>query len=433
MLGFGRRKETAGGSKRVGWVKRLGWYFDSLVILGIGVGGFMLLQIFAPRPQLEEPPSRVAVVDVVPAKIESGPLRIRGHGVVRPRAEITLAAQVSGRIVEVSPQFVSGGQFTKGDVLVQIDPRIYEANLKQAEANKRAAEASLAFILQQIKRTEPLAKKGFAAKEKFDQLLSQRDEAEATVLQNEARIDEAKINLEHSTVVAQFDGRVESENTDVGAYVNVGQQLGTIFVTDAMEITIQLSDDEAFLLPDMWSQNVEAQFDSLDATVTTTYGTGKWVWDGYVHRAEATIDQGTRTVDVVVRVDDPFRRGQHVVKKDSSTRPVGTPPPLLSGMYATVEMEGISLNRFVTIPREALRDNDTVWIVENDNTLRELDVAVIQKRGDRATIRSPVLDDGTLIITSALTVMNDGMQIRVLNTLDMDALSQLPQPQSLTQ
>lgn len=433
MLGFGRRKEPAGGSKRAGLIKRLGWYFDSLVILGIGVGGFMLLQLFAPRPQLEEPPSRVPVVDVITAQIESGPLRIRGHGVVRPRAEITLAAQVAGRIVDVSPQFVSGGQFKHGDILVQIDPRIYEANLKQAEANKRAAEAALKFAELQIARTEPLAKKGFAAKEKFEQLISQRDEAEATVLQNDARIDEAKINLEHSSVAAQFDGRVESESTDIGAYVSVGQQLGTIFATDMVEITIQLSDDEAFLLPDMWSSNTAAQFDSLKATVTTSYGAGKWVWDGYVHRAEATIDQGTRTIDVVVRVDDPFRRGRHVVAKGSSAKLVGTPPPLLSGMYATVEMEGIDLNRFVTIPREALRDDDTIWIVENSNILRELPITVIQKRGNRATIRSAQIADDTLIITSALTVMNDGMAIRVLNTLEMDALSQLPQPQSLTQ
>jgi RND family efflux transporter MFP subunit len=400
--------------KKRSFLNRLGRYADSVVILGIGFAGYTLLQIMAPQTELVDPPDRTPIVDVTPANIQSGPITVIGNGVVKARADISLSAQVSGQIVEVSPAFVSGGEFKLGDTLLVIDQRIYEANFAEAEANKRAAEANLVFMNKQIERLEPLHKKGFTTKEKFEQTVSQRDEAEAQIMRTEALLDQARVNLEHATVVAPFDGRVENEAIDIGAFVGVGQELGRIFATDAIEVNVPLSDKEAALLPNLWSQSGIDKSERLAAKVITNYGAGRYQWIGYVDRAQATIDPGTRTVNVVVRVDDPFQQGRPIAS-DSAGIALNAPPPLLVGMYATVEMEGMSLNRYVIAPREALRDDNTVWVVNGDSVLTSVPVTVVQKRGDRVSLIAPDLHDNAAIVTSALSIMTDGMQVRILN------------------
>ncbi len=411
----------------------MGWYADAGLILALGFGGYLLLQLLAPQPQISDAPDRTPFVEVITAKIESGPVRVKGFGVVRSRAEIGLAAQVSGQVVYVSPDFKSGGQFKKGDVLVQIDPRVYEANLIQAEANKEAGKATLAFAESQVNRNRDLAKQGFTARQRFDELVSRRDEAKANMARLEALVDQAKLDLEHATITAPFEGRVESENVDEGTFLSVGTEIGQIFATDAVEVSVPLSDDEAALLPDLWNGAHETSR-KLKATLTASYGGELYQWNGYVDRAAANIDTGTRTLSVVVRVDNPFTPGTPVTRPSNTGISVATPPPLLVGMYATVEMEGKQLQRFAVIPREALRDEDTVWKVDQTNTLKIQSVDVIQKRGNEVTIVSEHIAEDTRIVTSALAVVVDGMKVRILDrTADPQAVSHADLPaRSLT-
>ncbi len=434
MFGFGRKADkdrqeasenpdSGQKPKKRGILYRLGWYADAAIILAIGFGGFMLLQILAPQPQITDAPDRTPFVEVMVATVERGPVRIKGFGVVQSRAEIGLAAQVAGQVVFVSPNFKSGGEFKKDDLLVQIDPRVYEANLTQAEANREAGKASLAFAEAQVARNKNLAKQGFTAKQRFDELVAQRDEAKANMARLEALVDQAKLDLEHATIVAPFDGRVESESVDEGTYLSVGREIGQIFATDAVEVDVPLSDEEAALLPDLWNGGKDTAR-TLSATLTASYGGRLYRWDGYVDRAAANIDTGTRTLSVVVRVDDPFTPGRPVKKANGALSGVATPPPLLVGMYATVEMEGRQLARFITLPREALRDNDTIWKVTDDDVLRIQRVDVIQKRGNEVTIVSDDLTSESRIIVSALTVVVDGMKVRILDrTGDPQAVS----------
>ncbi len=441
MFGFGRRADrdrqaasdnpaagnadSGGKPGKKGILHRLGWYADAAVILAIGVGGFLLLQLLAPQPTISDAPDRTPFVEVMEAKIDSGPVQVRGYGIVRSRAEIGLAAQVAGQVVFVSPDFKSGGEFKKGDVLVQIDPRVYEANLVQAEANKDAGKATLAFAESQVARNKNLAKQGFTAKQRFDELVSRRDEAKANLARLDALVDQAKLDLEHATIVAPFDGRVEREDVDEGTYLSVGSEIGRIFATDAVEVFVPLSDEEAALLPDLWNGKDESH-PKLKATLFARYGGARYKWTGYVDRAAANIDTGTRTLNVVVRVDDPFTPGTPV-EEATTGQSVGTPPPLLVGMYATVDMEGKNLDRFAILPREALRDGDTIWKVNKDRTLKIQKVDVVQKRGNEVTIVSDQIDDGSQIITSALTVVVDGMKVRILDrTRDPQTVSEAP-------
>ena len=86
------------------------------------------------RPERKPETSQALLVDTIVAEITSMNLTVSSQGTVRPRTETSLVAEVSGKIVSVSIDFVAGGFFREGEVLLQIDPSDYRAGLKRAEA-----------------------------------------------------------------------------------------------------------------------------------------------------------------------------------------------------------------------------------------------------------------------------------------------------------
>ncbi len=82
------------------------------------------------KPETE----KAILVETIEAEVVSLNFKVNSQGTVRPRTETTLVAEVSGKIVSVSPKFVAGGFFQEGEVLLQIDPSDYETGLKRAEA-----------------------------------------------------------------------------------------------------------------------------------------------------------------------------------------------------------------------------------------------------------------------------------------------------------
>ncbi|MDH3731919.1 MAG: hypothetical protein OEU54_00235, partial [Gemmatimonadota bacterium] len=105
---------------------RLAPWQQGLLVLAAGIGGFSLLVGLRGDPEEVEPPRLVPTVTTAATRVESGAIRVRGSGTVRPSAEVTIAAEVGGRVTWVSPAFVSGGRFSVGDPLFRLDPADYE-------------------------------------------------------------------------------------------------------------------------------------------------------------------------------------------------------------------------------------------------------------------------------------------------------------------
>jgi hypothetical protein len=108
------------------------WGLVAAGIFAAGILGFVLLQLLASEPVQVARESRAPLVQVAPITIQNSALKVQGDGPVRPRAQVTVLAQVSGEIIETSEALVTGGRFKAGDTLLQIDPRSYRAALDQA-------------------------------------------------------------------------------------------------------------------------------------------------------------------------------------------------------------------------------------------------------------------------------------------------------------
>jgi RND family efflux transporter MFP subunit len=347
-----------------------------------------------------------------------GPILVFGGGTVRPRWEIDVAPQVGGKIVAVSPNLQSGGHVSAGEVLVRIDPADYENRVHQAEADvatQRVAllqaeeEANIARAeYEQFRARESRRGNGATPPSPLVLREPQLQAARAALARAEAQLRDAELALSRTEVTSPFDGRVRNEVADVGRIVAPRQSLGQIYAADAVEVVVSLSDDDAVLIPNLWSLQAGDGDRSIPATVTIEYGARRFFWEGYVDRAETALDEQSRTIAVVVRVPDPFRAGQ-AVEVNSET---GAPPPLLVGQFAQVAIDGLELEEYFILPRRALRLGDEVWAIAADGRVQIVAVDVLQETDEQLYVIGD-FTDGQLVIVAGITVATNGMEVRV--------------------
>ena len=389
---------------------RLGSLARIALILGLGAAIFSVLMLLRPQPASQEPPRRTPLVVTEPAEVRSGFLTIEGNGTVRPKSEITISPQVAGRVTWVSPSFATGGRFRKGDVLIRIEAADYlnavqaaEAEVAQRRVDLLTWEEQRELAIEEYERFRE--REGITAPIDSGQVggLVFRDPqvraAEAALARAEAGLEDAKLALSRTRIAAPFDGIVRTKTADVGQYVAPGQTLGSLYDTDEVEIVVPLTDTEASLIDGLWTADRGDDEDRIPVQVRATFGGREYRWAGYVDRAEGALNANTRTVDVVVRVADPFG-------DDGSGR-----PPLLLGTYATVDIRGREVDGFVAIPRVALRDGSEIYVVEQDTLLAIRPVQVLQEVGGQVMVRGDIRS-GEPVVTSPMAIVTDGMTVR---------------------
>ena len=135
---------------------------------------------------------------------------------------------------------VSGGAFNKGELMVRIDPRTFEANLAEAEANQTANRSNLDFINKQLARLQSLFDDGFVGEEGLDEAISRRDQTlAATIARQEAIIQTAQTGTgTNDDIRAPFDGIVYEESVDLGDIVSPGRELARFYASDELEVIV---------------------------------------------------------------------------------------------------------------------------------------------------------------------------------------------------
>jgi len=391
----------------------------ALIAIGILVGalvGARVMIALRPEPPRRPPEPETPLVTVRPAERGVGPIPIYGAGTVRPRAETAVAAEVPGKIVWVSDNMQSGAHVSRGELLVRIDPSDYRNRVEQARADVAAQEVAL-LQAREESRLAPEEYEQFRAREASRGLdrstpspltlrRPQLDAARAQLDRARALLADAELALSRTDVRAPFDGRVRDETANVGAFVGAGQSVGRVYASDAVEVVVPVTDDDALQIPGLWSLRAGSGDRSVPAAVVTEYDRKRFEWDGWVDRAETALDEQTRTIDVIVIVPDPFRPGR---PRDSGA--VAALPPLLVGEFATVEIQGDTADHFV-LPRPALRPGGEVWAVDDAARIRIVSVDVLQEIDDRIYVAGD-LRDGQPVVVAGVALATDGMQVRI--------------------
>lgn len=372
-----------------------------LLPLLVLAAGFIVMKVLseqrkAPEQKVRE--NRGVLVETVRVEPAPFPVEVLASGTVQPRLRSQLAPQVAGRVVAVSPRLVEGGFFRKGEELFRLEAVDFQLAVQQAEASLAEAERNLLTVQSQAKvaRQEWDALNGEGTTEPNPLVLfkPQLAEAEARLASGKAALEQTRLNLQRTRVRAPFNGRVVEESLDAGQFLRAGDGVVTLVGTDEVEIVLPVPLTEL-----RWLKVPRPQSDQTGSPVAIRLPGGAPQWEGTISRSLAVVDARGRMPRLAVTVRDPF-----------NLQGSGERPDLTLGLFVEAILMGPTLQQQVQVPRAALRENNSVWLMD-EGKLRIQPVEVLRVQQDRALLKAG-LSGGEELIVSPLTGAANGMKLR---------------------
>ncbi|MEI8620073.1 efflux RND transporter periplasmic adaptor subunit [Pseudoalteromonas sp. B129b] len=366
----------------------LRWFFPFVALI-VGVVGFMGINAIAQEPEKEVIDTR-PTVQVEPVAANDHQVIINSYGEVKPLENTQLSAQVSGEVLSWHPNFVAGGIVARGETLFTIEKDNYEAAVLVAEAELARAQAGLIEEQAQAQVAEDEAKR-FPSKARTDLFLRKPQvlSAQASVKSAQAALKRAQRDLDNCDVTAPYDALVISRNVGVGQFVTMGSQVAELNNIETAEVIIPIAGFDSVFLPE--------RIKGITATIIQK-GLNSFTREGVIDRDLGIVDNATRMSSLVVRIEDPY--GLKNIQ-----------PSIKFGSYVQVNFAGAMLNNIYRLP-QALVNNQTVWVVNENQELEPRKVTVIREEGEYFYISSGLNADDKLVITLP-EYPQKGMQVKI--------------------
>ncbi len=355
-----------------------------------------------PRTQRRPAAPESTLVEVIEVRASREPVIVEAMGTVIPARETRLAAQVAGKIVRVSPNFIPGGLFSAGETIVEIEPEDYRIALKQQEANLAKAESSLKLEMgQQAVARQEYQLIGKTATPEDEELLLRKPQlvsAKATVEGAMAALDKARLDLARTVLTVPYNCVIQTRSADLGGYVSPGTPLATIVGTDVFWVEVSVAVDDLKWL------DIPQQKDQR-GSLARIFSPATWgdenFREGEVIRLLPDLDEG-RMARLLVAINDPLCLSESYAAKQA----------LILKSFVRVNLWGKELSDVVKLPRKSLREGDVVWVMNDEKKLEFRTVSVIWSNSEFVYV-SQGLRDNEKVVTSNLTVAVPGMALRI--------------------
>ncbi|MFZ6641388.1 efflux RND transporter periplasmic adaptor subunit [Undibacterium sp. TC4M20W] len=297
--------------------------FVALAVLLVGGAVAMYYQKENSKAKEEEPKYKTAAAD-------KGNITqtVTASGTLNPVALINVGSQVSGTVVELKADF--NDRVKQGQVLLKLDPTIFNAQIKQSEASLASAEASKRLAQATLDRNQKLVTQNYISGTAMDQAKREVEVADANIKLARAQLDRVKADLNNSVIRSPIDGVIIKRTIDMGQTVAASFQTPNLFQIardlTKMQIDTSVSEADVGLLKD----GLPARF------VVDAYPDREFEAKLRQFRLAANVQQNVVTYNVVLDVDN----------KDELLKP---------GMTAQVRLVVGSRENVVRIPTAALR------------------------------------------------------------------------------
>lgn len=385
-----KAKAASEGVARVASSARRRTVSIAIAILIIGGLGYIAWPYFKPN----QTASRVRPDQVVPVlaatpRIEDVPVYVDGVGTVRALNNVTVRAQVSGKLLTVN--FKEGQDVKAGDVLAEIDPVIYQAQYDQAVAKKAQDEATLENARMDLVRYQQLATAKAGSAQQADTQKALVAQLEALVKSDQAAIDNAQATLGYAKIVAPLSGRAGLRQVDQGNIVQTSDATGVVVITQLQPIAVQFS------LPQQQIVRVNRASAKGPLSVDVFGNDGKTVVDtGMMTGIDNQVDQTTGTVKIKAEFPNTHFH-------------------LWPGQFVNVRLKVQTLEKAIVVPTAAVQRGPAgtfVYVIGSDNIVTAHPIKVTQQ-GETDTVVADGLTVNDRVVTTGFANLSEGAKVSI--------------------
>jgi membrane fusion protein, multidrug efflux system len=358
-----------------------------LILGGLGYAAWMSIEQ-KQAANRARPDQSVPVLAASP-QIKDVPVYLDGVGAVRALNNVLVRPQVDGKLISIN--FVEGQDVKKGDVLGEIDPVIYKAQLDQAVAKKAQDEALLANQRIDLVRYQQLAAANAGSKQQYDTQRAVIAQQEALVEADQAAIDNARATLGYTKIIAPITGRTGLRQVDQGNIVHAADATGVAVITQLQPIAV------LFSLPQQQIVRVNAASAKGALAVDVFGNDGTTVVDtGKLAGIDNQVDPTTGTLKL--KAEFPNDKLQ-----------------LWPGQFVNVRLRVETLSQAMVVPTSAVQRGPTgtfSYVIGANDTVTAKPVTVSQQSETEAVIADG-LSMSDRVVTTGFASLSDGTRVSV--------------------
>jgi len=396
------KNNAQNGERKALMLHHLVWRGLVAIVL-VGVLGYAAYYLtsdhHSPAPHQVTAPSGAFPVNSIVIEPKDIPLNPRFLAQTLPSAIVPLRARVSGYLM--SQNFEEGQVVKEGELLFTIDPEPFKVALRQAEAGLHASEAQLTRATQQVERFKNLAELQQAAANELEQAQESQRIASASVETQRAYIEQAKLDLDYTTIESPITGVIGLRNQDVGSYVGMNTEslLATVQKVDPLYVQYSVSEQDLLRWQRMTDSGdlTDVPVEQLEVHVILPDG-GEFPHLGRINFVDIAVDPSTGTAVIRASVPNP----------DRTLRP---------GQFVHAEIRGITRLSAITVPQSAVLHTPTgavVYVVDTESLAQMRPITLGQWVGADWVIESG-LESGDQVIVNHLMQVRPGMKVSSSN------------------
>mgnify|MGYP001573951258 CR=1 FL=1 len=358
-------------------------FFFFMVSIVVIVFFFACSKKSGPPPK---PPVPVTAGTVIQKTV---PVQVRAIGNVETYSTISVKSQIDGQLIRV--HFKEGQDVKKGDILFTIDPRPYEAALKQAEANLAKDSAQLENARVEVSRYVELVKKGYVAQEQYDQIRTNAAALEATVNADKALVENARLQLRYCFIYSPITGRTGNLMANQGNLIKANADNPMVTINQIQPIYV------TFSVPEQYLSEIKKYMAGSKVKVEV-----------YVTRDEDHPEEGVLTF-----IDNAVDMTTGTIKLKGTF--ANKEKRLWPGQFVNLILTLTTQPNAVVVPSQAIQTGqigDYVFVIKSDLTVESRPV-IIARTLDGETVVEKGLQPGDKVVTDGQLRLIPGAKVEI--------------------
>jgi multidrug efflux system membrane fusion protein len=356
-------------------------------IISIVVSGF-LFACSKPAQPPPKPPVPVTAGTVIQKTV---PIQIRAIGNVEAYSTVSVKSQIGGILTRV--HFREGQDVRKGDILFTIDPRPYEAALKQAEANLAKDNAQLENAREEVRRYAELVKKGYVAQQQYDQIRTNAATFEATVNADKALVENARLQLKYCYIYSPIDGRTGNLFANEGNLIKANADTSMVVINQIQPIYVTFSVPEQYL-PEIKKYTSGGKVE-VQAFITKSEDNPE---EGILTFVDNAVDVATGTIKLKATFANKIKR-------------------LWPGQFVDVVMILTTQPNAIVVPSQSIQTGQKgqyVFIIKNNLTVEDRPI-IVGRTLNSETVIEKGLQSGEKVVTDGQLRLVPGAKVEIKN------------------